>query len=55
MSFCRSVSSALARKARARSMDMSESSAMDLPPTVTASASRFKRLPPHSGQGTCAM
>jgi len=34
---------------------MSDTSAIDLPPTVTASASRFNRFPPHSGQGVFAM
>ena len=50
-----SVRVIVAKKARASSTGFSQKSWMELPPTVTARASRFSRRPRHSGQGHSLM
>ena len=52
-SFCPKVSEE--KNACAFSMDRSDTSAMDLPPTVTARISGRRRLPWQSGQGVWVM
>ena len=45
----------VSRKARASSTGFSQKSWMEMPPTVTASDSFFRRLPWQSGQGHSLM
>ena len=45
----------VSRKARASSTGLSQKEWMELSPTVTARASRLRRLPWHSGQGHSLM
>ena len=55
MNACFSLSVSAEKNARLFTTGISLTSAMDLPPTVTASASRLSLRPPQSGQGDSLM